>query len=486
MSQPIVYRAKWVLGFKDGAHRLLSDGQVELEGNRISYVGPRRDIDAAAELRNHPEGFLLPGFISSHAHLGSHVGDRMMADHGRLDLFNSGFLNYLPAGKDGRDFFAEDDPVAGIRYGVADLIKSGITTVVELGGEVGGNADIMVQIAGEMGIRAYIAPGYSSAHYAFDGPGGRLRYDWFDDDGEAKFEAACEIAVANNGRYDDRIRGILVPVETVLTSRNLLRRTAEASQRLNLPVTLHVAETIWEFHETVRREQTSPLGLLGDCGLLNPRVILGHSIFYAGHSLTGFPRLDDLERIAGGGAHVSHSPVVFARRGIKLESFQRYTDLGINVTIGTDSYPQDMFSEMKFASLLSKVHEHDFRAAPARDVVNAATINGAKALGRDDIGRLDVGAKADLVVVDMSRIAFGPILDPVKALVQIGNAADVKHVAIDGIVRVDDGGLVGVDEKALLNAVRETSARVYGSFDQYDFAGRQIEEYATPAFASWN
>jgi len=484
MNAATVYRARWVLGFKDGGHRLIEDGEVAVEGDRITYVGPRRpDVDGS-EVRAFPGGFLLPGFVSSHAHLCSHVGDRMMADTGRLDLFSCGFLNYLPAGRDGRQFLAEDDPETGIRYGIADLLKSGVTTVVELGGEVGGNTGVMVDIAGEMGIRAYIAPGYASAHYSFAADG-RLTYDWLEDDGEAQFETACETAVANNGRYDDRIRGILVPVETVLSSRRLLRRTAEEAARLALPVTLHVAETIWEFHETMRREKTSPLGLLGDCGLLTPNVILGHAIFYAGHSLTGVPRLDDLERVAAGGAHVSHSPFVFARRGIKLEGMRHYTELGINITLGTDSYPQDIFNEMKFASMLGKAHEHDFRAAPARDVVNAATINGAKALGRDDIGRLAPGAKADLVVVDMGRIAFGPVLDPVKSLVHIASAADVVHVAVDGIVRVDEGRLTGLDEAKLLADVRAAGDRVYGSFTEYDFAGRSVEAFAPPAFAGW-
>ncbi|MBZ8131883.1 amidohydrolase family protein [Afifella sp. IM 167] len=486
MSQKkVVYRAKWILGFKENAHRLVTDGEVEVEGNTISYVGPEREaLPEGAELRAFPSGLLMPGFISSHAHLCNHVGDRMMADTGRLDLFNCGFLNYLPAGRNGRDFLADDDPLAGIRFAVGELLKSGVTTVIELGGEVGGNTDVMVDIAGEMGIRAYVAPGFASAHYSFS-EAGKLGYDWLQDDGEAQFEKACESALANNGRYDDRIRGILVPVETVLTSRRLLQKTAETSQKLGLPVTLHVAETIWEFHETVRREGTTPLGLLGDCGLLAPNVILGHSMFYGGHSLTGFPRVDDLERIAEGGAHVSHSPFVFARRGMQLEGFRRYAELGINITLGTDSYPQDMFNEMKFASVLGKLHEHDFRAAPASEVFNAATVNGAKALGRSDIGRLEQGAKADLVVVDMDRIAFGPMLDPVKMLVHIAGAADVRHVMVDGIVRVEEGKLTMLDEDALLRTVRAAAERVYASVPEYDFKGRTAEEFAPPAFERW-
>jgi cytosine/adenosine deaminase-related metal-dependent hydrolase len=481
-----IYRARWVLGYQNTGHRLIEDGEVVIEGNQIAYVGPRSEAPASdgAKIHSFSEGIVLPGFISSHAHICSHVGDRMMADAGRLELFSSGFLNYLPSGRNGTSFLSPENPEAGIRYAIGELLKSGITTVVEMGGEVGGSTETMVDIAGEMGIRAYIAPGFASARYHF-GDAGRLYCDWLPDDGQAQFEAACEAAVRNNGKYGDRIRGILVPVEAVLTSRRLLRTTREVATRLSLPITLHVAETIWEFHETVRREAVTPIGLLAEEGFLARDVILGHCIFYGGHSQTGFPKVSDLEAVAASGAHVSHSPVVYARRGILFEGFRSYSEMGINITLGTDSYPQDMFNEMKLASLLGKVQARDFRAASAREVVNAATVNGAKALGRDDVGRLAVGAKADLLVVDLGNYAFGPILDPIKALVHIGNSAHVKHVVVDGAVVVSDGRLTASSEDHLLAEVRQNGKAVYDRFSEYDFAARQVQAIAPPAFPRW-
>src|SRR5262249_15020082 len=121
----------------------------------------------------------------------------------------------------------------------------------------------------------------------------------------------------------------------------------------------------------------------------------------------------------------------------------------------------------------------------ARDVVNAATVNGAKALQRSDIGRLAVGAKADLLVVDLGNYAFGPILDPIRALVHIGNAAHVRHVVVDGEVLVDNGRLARADEGSLLAAVRASGKAVYERFPEFDFAGRDVRAFSVPSFPDW-
>ena len=117
------------------------------------------------------------------------------------------------------------------------------------------------------------------------------------------------------------------------------------------------------------------------------------------------------------GATVAHCPVVYARRNRILGSFARYRELGINVGLGTDTFPQDMIEEMRWAALGCKWIDRDANRGTARDVFNAATLGGARALGRSDIGRLAPGAKADIIIVDLHRLHSGPVDDPIKTLV---------------------------------------------------------------------
>ena len=95
--------------------------------------------------------------------------------------------------------------------------------------------------------------------------------------------------------------------------------------------------------------------------------------------------------------------------GASIESFDRYLKAGINMGLGTDTFPKDIISEMRYAALVSRLVEKSFIAGHPRDVFNAATLGGAKLLGRDDVGRLEKGSKADIVVVDLQDTAFGAV-----------------------------------------------------------------------------
>jgi len=194
--------------------------------------------------------------------------------------------------------------------------------------------------------------------------------------------------------------------------------------------------------------------------VLDRNVILTHALYIAGNGPYDDPHGDDLRLIAEGGATVCHCPLVFLRRGQSLHSFDRYRRAGINLGLGTDTFPQDMIREMRYAALASKVEHADPTAGTAAAAYDAATLGGARALGREDLGRLAPGARADILIVDLNRLHVGPVADPVKALVYHCTAADIDRLIVDGQVVVEDGRLLTADEDELVR-------RAQAPYDRY-------------------
>ena len=152
-------------------------------------------------------------------------------------------------------------------------------------------------------------------------------------------------------------------------------------------------------------------------------------------------------------------PDRIARRGIALRDFGRYVRRGVNMGIGTDVYPHNMLDEMRLASYLGRVVSESPRSVSVTDIFNAATIGGARALGRDDIGRLAVGCKADVVIVDCAHPAMRPCHDPLRSLVYSASDRAVAHVFVDGEQVVRDQKVLTIDYEAASAALEEAQAR---------------------------
>jgi len=133
---------------------------------------------------------------------------------------------------------------------------------------------------------------------------------------------------------------------------------------------------------------------------------------------------------------------------------------GINVGIGTDTFPQDMIHEMRNATVLSKIMDEDFLSATSLDVFKCATVNGAKALGRDDIGRIRIGAKADIIVVKLDDLNLVPIRDPLKVLVNCGNGHNVTTTIVNGKVLMHGKKLIACEED-IVHEAQAAAKRVW-------------------------
>jgi cytosine/adenosine deaminase-related metal-dependent hydrolase len=465
-----------VVAYHQGGHRLLRGGSLVYEDDRVVFVGRSdpgpadRRLDAAGKL-------VIPGLVNLHCHATTEASGRLIADAGRRDFFQTGFLNYQSAPPGIAPLGARENLDIGNRFALVELLRNGCTTVVEMGAV----DERTVAFAGRIGIRAYLSPGYRSASYRI-GPDGRLFYEWDEDAGFRGLERAKAFIRAHDGAHGGRIRGRLYPLQVDTCSPELFRATRKAADELGVGIATHAGQNLVEFHEVLRRHGTTPVELLADTGVLGPDTILGHCVMSTAHPLTALPGGRDLEILAASGATVAHCPLVFARRGIALESFHRYRAAGVNVGLGTDTYPRDLISEMRWAALLCKVVERDFTVATAADVFDAATLAGARALRRDDLGRLAPGAKADVVILDLRKMRIGPYRDPIKALVNCGTADDVDTVIVDGRTVVESGRVAGVDEEALRREAQQEAERLWATVPEWHWQHLTTEQFSPASF----
>ncbi|MBO1080165.1 chlorohydrolase family protein [Roseomonas haemaphysalidis] len=469
-------RASHVIAFQDGGHRHLRDGVVVYDGDTIRHVGHSYDgpVDEVIEA---PDRVVTPGFINTHAHLSESPLDKsFVEDRGPRQFYLSGLFEFLSA-RDGA--ITEAARRASIAYSMPELLRTGTTTIME----IGGHGDVVAEHAARCGIRAYIGQGYRSGRW-FTPDGRVVNYEWAEDDGAAAFDAAVRFIERVDGRENGRIKGFLTPMQVDTCSEALLRRSADAARDMRVPLALHVSQSVPEFIEMTHRNGCTPIEWLQSIGFLSERCILGHCIIPGESSWANY-HADDIGILADTGANVAHAVWVFARRGIAMESFARYQRRGVNMTIATDTCPQSMIEAMRWTSVVSKIADRRTQVATAADVFNAATLNGAKALGRDDLGRIAPGAKADLLIWRGDSLFMTPLRDPVRNLVFSATAEDLQCSIIDGRVVMRDGVVPGYDLVELGRAVQQGAEAMWAGMQSRDWAGRDIEQLSPSSFPAF-
>lgn len=329
-----------------------------------------------------------------------------------------------------------------------------------------------------IGARAYLGPGYDCGRWV-GADGGRLERRRDDEKGWRELDAALRFIDSHDGSAGGRIRGILVPREAETNSLEILTRTRELADERGLPIATHAAYSVLEFHEVVREHQVTPIQLLDRLGLLRPTLNIGHGNFIADTGKFHYAVQEDLALMGRAGVSISHCPINIVRRGRVLDSWDKYTRAGVNISIGSDTYPRDMIMNMRTASYLGKTMSGSYFAASAADVFTAATVGGATSLGRDDLGRLAPGARADVVIVDLSgrdSLRYGPLRDPVRSLVECGVGDDVDTVIVGGEVRMQGGRIPGIDFAALRAAAQQAGEHIWDSLPGWDPLGRTADE----------
>jgi cytosine/adenosine deaminase-related metal-dependent hydrolase len=471
MADRVRINARMIVAHQGGEHRLLRDGCLVIEGNQIIHVGkdwegtPDVEIDAT-------ERVISPGLINTHAHLaGSPLDKSYIEDVGKRQWSMSGLPEMLPARSAAMDAEANETCVD---YSMAELLRTGSTTVME----IGGIGDYVAEAAEKAGLRAYIANGYRSGRW-LTRDGKHIEYDWNEEAGEQGFKAAVEFIERVDGRANGRIKGFLSPLQIDTSTEALLHRSREASDEMGVPLALHVSQSVFEFDAITQRYGLTPVEWLDSIDFLSEWNILGHVIIIAGSSWAQYSG-DDLARLAASGASVAHCVWVFARRGIAMESFPAYVRRGVNMTLGTDTNPQSMIEALRWTAVLGKIMDRNTETVTGLDVFNAATVNAARMLHREDIGRIAPGAKADLLFWDAGAMFMAPLRDPIKNIVYNATPEDLREVMIDGAWVVRGGKVLKVDEREVSAKLQHAGERMWAEMGAGDWARRGVDELSPP------
>jgi 5-methylthioadenosine/S-adenosylhomocysteine deaminase len=419
------------------------EGSVAIDRGRIVAVEPSATaiFDIAFDDVIDGRGCaLLPGFIQTHIHLCQTLFRGAADDLELIDWLKQRVWPMEAA-------HTPESLYASARLGVAELIKGGTTCALTM--ETVNHTDSVFRAVEESGFRATV---------------GKCMMDQGDDAPEALIEET-EDSIAEsldllerwNGQADGRIRYCFAPRFALSCTRELLERVANLSRELGVMVHTHASENRDEIAMVERATGRRNIEYLRDVGLTAPHVVLAHCV-----------HIDDaeIEILRSTGANVAHCPSSNLKLASGVARVSEMLDRGVSVSLGADGAPcnnrLDMFTEMRTAALLQKVLRGS-RALPALTALRMATTGAARALGlADQIGSVEVGKRADLQLVNLSRLHTTPLPDPISTIVYAAEASDVETVIIDGRIVMRDGELLTLNEQDVIAEARGQSQRLAG------------------------
>ena len=433
-----ILRPDWIITVNTG-FEVLENYALVITGNRIESLLPDdeiRELDsyAEAEVIDLPGRVLMPGLVNSHTHA-SMTLLRGIADD--LPLMEWLGEHIWPAEAKWVDAaFCAD----GFELAAAEMIRSGTTCL----NDMYFFADEVARRAEQIGIRSVIGL------IVLDFPS-----VWAGDADEYLHKA---LAVHDEIRGMRLVESALAPHAPYTVSDEPLRQIAMYSSELDLPVHMHVHETAHEVAEAEQKTGQRPIERIDQLGLLNANLVAVHMT-----ELNEF----EIERIAEAGVHVAHCPESNLKLASGMCPVASLQDRGVNVTLGTDGAASnndlDMFGEMRSAALLAKGVSGEASACTARQAIEMATINGARALGMADrIGSIEAGKCADLVAVDLNALNTQPVYDPVSQIVYAASSRQVSDVWIDGVAQLRDSEFTRLDAGRIIATAQGWASRIRG------------------------
>jgi len=381
----------------------------------ISTTGMDKVIDGESKI-------LMPGLINTHTHISMNLF-RGLADDMELDEWLNNHIWQTESGLNGEYCYT------GALLALVEMIKSGTTTFNDMYFYM----EDVAKAVDESGIRGCLSYGM---------------IDFGDSEKrDHEFKENINLIKNCNNSGEGRIKTFFGPHATSTASKELLERVRREADKYKVEIHIHMNETKKEVDTIIEQENKRPFEYLDELGFLGGDVIAAHGVW-----LTD----EEIDIIKNRDVKISHNPCSNMKLSSGIAPVQEMISKGICVGIGTDSVASnnnlDMFEEMKFASLLQKVNTMNPKAINSDQTIQMATINGAKALNLDEkIGSIEIGKKADLILLDKNSINLTPMSDVISSnLVYAANGSNVNTTICNGKILMENRKLTMVDENEIM------------------------------------
>jgi 5-methylthioadenosine/S-adenosylhomocysteine deaminase len=413
---------------------VLPDGQtktanIAVEGSKILAIGEAPADFIAEQTIDAKDMLAIPGFVNAHTHA-SMTLLRSYADDMELMTWLNDHIWPVEAKMISNDIYW------GAALAAVEMIQSGTTTFADMYGPF---MERVADVVTESGMRGVLSRGIIGVA----------------PDGEKKIEENISLYEDYHGAANGRIKVMFGPHAPYTCPPDFLKKVAAAAQRLGAEVHIHMNETKAEIEQITKQYGKRPFEYVEDTGLFESPTLAAHCVHLSD---------DEIAIIKKHHIRVAHNPGSNMKLASGIAPVPRLLKEGVTVALGTDGTSSnnnlDMLQEVQLAALLHKVNEYDPLAVPAFEALKMGTEYGAKAVGLDGIGRLEAGAKADIVLVSMKGAAWVPRFNEVSLLVYSGSAADVDTVICDGKVLMQHRELKTLDEEKIKYEAQKCAERL--------------------------
>ncbi len=423
----------------DAERHILEDGAIAVRGDAIVEVGSRTQIEAkyATSTRIDATGHLvLPGLINGHTHVPMTLL-RGLKDDVTLDAWLKNYIFPAEAKNVTEDFVRW-----GTRLGAAEMIRGGVTTFADMYYF----EDAIAEETKAAGMRGILGESW-------------LDFPVPDNKNEAEAIAYTD-KFLKRWQGDPLIHAAVAPHSIYLCSQKTLHDVQALAQKYHAPILIHVAEIKKELDDSLAQNHATPVQYMNRIGLLGPDIIAAHCIW-----------VDETDRklLAENGVGCVHNPSSNMMLASGVAPVIEERAAGVAVGLGTDgpsgsNNDLNLMEEMDLAAKLQKISKMDPRALGAKAVVEMATIEGAKAVHMEkEIGSLEPGKKADLILINLNEPNAVPMYDIYSQLAYSLKASGVETVIIGGRVVMRDRKLLTLHEDEILAKAREYGKKVEGS-----------------------